>query len=152
MSLSISDPAAEAYAVLAPHYDVLTDAYEHEAWLLRLEALARSHGLAGRRVLDVACGTGKSVVPLLDRGYRIAACDISEEMLEVARRRVGARVDLFQADVRRLPDVGPFDLVTWLDDAVNYLLGDSDLDEAICSIARALAPRGLLIFDANTLA
>jgi SAM-dependent methyltransferase len=152
MTLTTVDEAALAYDSLAPHYDFLTQHYGHERWLERLEDLARAHGLVGHRVLDVACGTGKSFLPLLGRGYRVTGCDISEEMLVVAREHVDDEVELFQADVRDLPAVGPFDLVTWLNDAVNYLLGDEDLDRAIASIARTMAPGGLLVFDANTLA
>jgi SAM-dependent methyltransferase len=151
MSTFTEHSAAAAYAELAPHYDILTRRYQHDRWLTVLESLAVEHGLQGRRVLDVACGTGKSFLPLLRRGYDVVGCDISEEMLAVARERAGSEVELFQADVRALPEVGPFDLVTWLDDAVNYLLGDDDLELAIVSIAQTMAPGGLLVFDANTL-
>src|SRR5580765_2825792 len=139
MTVLTADGAAHAYAALARHYDVLTKAFQHERWLERLESLALAHGLSGDRLLDVACGTGKSFLPLLHRGYHVTACDISEEMLAVARGRVGPEVELLQADVRDLPPLGPFDLVTWLDDAVNYLLGDDDLGQAIGCIARTLA-------------
>ncbi|PLS30344.1 ubiquinone biosynthesis methyltransferase UbiE [Bifidobacterium margollesii] len=44
-------------------------------------------GLAGTRVLDVACGTGVSSRALAARGAEVTGCDISEGMLAVARRR-----------------------------------------------------------------
>jgi ubiquinone/menaquinone biosynthesis C-methylase UbiE len=56
--------------------------------------IARSHGLSGRRLLDVGCGKGKSFLPMLARGWKVTACDISPSMLEIARAKAGDAVDL----------------------------------------------------------
>jgi SAM-dependent methyltransferase len=145
-------PALDAYEAFAPTYDLFTAAHEYELWLSRLEALAQEHGLAGRRVLDVGCGTGKSAEPLVSRGYEITACDLSPSMVAVARRRLGPDADVFVADMRDLPDhLGGFDLVTCLDDALNYLPSPEDLVAAFSSVRRVLAPEGLYVFDVNTL-
>ena len=148
-------PALEAYERLAPVYDLLTAGYDHPTWLDSLEALAVDQGLRGHRLLDVACGTGKSFLPMLARGYEVSACDVSPAMVELARAKLtgtGARAHLFVADMRELPPTGPVDLITCLDDAVNYLLSPEDLTAALCSMERALAPGGLVAFDVNTLA
>lgn len=145
-------PALLAYEALAAHYDEFTAPYQHERWLEALEALAREYGLRGRRLLDVACGTGKSFAPLLRRGYQTTACDLSPAMVAIARAHFGDRVRLFVADMRTLPPLGRFDLITCLDDAVNYLLDDDDLVAALSSMRRCLARNGLLVFDVNTLA
>jgi SAM-dependent methyltransferase len=148
-------PALDAYERLAPVYDVLTAGYDHPTWLDALEALAIDHGLRGRRLLDVGCGTGKSFLPMLARDYEVSACDVSPSMVELARAKLdgtGARAHLFVADMRELPPLAPVDLITCLDDAVNYLPSAADLEAALCSMARALAPGGLLTFDVNTLA
>ena len=44
------------------------------------------------------------------------------------------------------------DLVTCLDDAVNYLLDADELHDALTGMRRNLRPGGLLVFDVNTLA
>jgi SAM-dependent methyltransferase len=144
------DHALTAYEALASHYDAFTAHHDYEAWTRDLEALARRHGLAGRTLLDVACGTGKSYEPFLAR-YSVTACDVSSRMLEHARvRRPGAR--LVEADMRALPDLGTFDLVCLLDDAVNYLDSVEELTATLRGVARNLAPHGVVVFDANTLA
>ncbi|HET6448721.1 MAG TPA: class I SAM-dependent methyltransferase [Conexibacter sp.] len=146
-------PALLAYERLAPVYDDFTDGYGHDAWIGRLERIARNHGAYGPRVLDVACGTGKSFAPLLERGYDVWACDISPAMVERARQRAGIDPErVHVADMRDLPELGAFTLVTCLDDAVNYLLSDEDLVAAFASVARLLAPDGVYLFDTNTLA
>jgi ubiquinone/menaquinone biosynthesis C-methylase UbiE len=149
-----ASPALEAYERLAPVYDLLTAGYDHPTWLDSLEALALEHGLEGHRLLDVACGTGKSFMPMLARGYEVSACDVSPAMVELARAKLdgtGSKADLFVADMRALPLLAPVDLITCLDDAVNYLVSAEDLRAALGCMARALAPGGLVAFDVNTL-
>ncbi|HEV3376594.1 MAG TPA: class I SAM-dependent methyltransferase [Thermoleophilaceae bacterium] len=143
--------ALSAYEALAPAYDEMTADYGYDRWLSALERLALDHGLAGKRVLDVACGTGKSFLPLLGRGYDVSACDLSPGMVEIARSHLPDPARAFVADMRALPSIGPFDLVTCLDDAVNYLLEPSDLEAALRSMRSVLRPGGVLVFDVNTL-
>jgi SAM-dependent methyltransferase len=158
MPISIAGPSDQsgqatlhAYEPLAPLYDRFTAAYDHERWLSAVEKLAREQGLAGRRLLDVGCGSGKSFLPMLARGYEVTACDISPAMVEEARRKVAGRAHVVVADMRSLPPLGEFDLITCLDDAVNYLLDDGDLTAALASMGSLLTPEGVLVFDTNTL-
>jgi SAM-dependent methyltransferase len=145
------DPALTAYEALAADYDAFTAGYAHEPWLAAIERELIRAGLRGRRVLDVACGTGKSTLPLVRRGYDVTACDISPAMVVRARRRLRLPPErVFTADMRRLPRLAPFDAATCLDDAVNYLLTDADLRAALGSIRGVLAPGGLLAFDVNS--
>jgi SAM-dependent methyltransferase len=146
-----ADGARAAYDALADAYDDFTAAFPHERWLAALEAIAREHGLPGRRVLDVGCGTGKSLLPLVARGYDVTGCDLSPAMLAHARAKAPG-VRLVEADMRALPDLGRFDLVQCLDDALNYLTAEHDLSAALRGFRRALAPEGLALWDVNTLA
>ena len=152
MTSTLESDATRAYAVLAPVYDLLTAEYAYGPWLTAIERVAREHGLAGRRLLDVGCGTGKSFLPLLERGFQVTACDISPDMVELAQRKAGRRVDVYVADMRRLPVFGEFDLITCIDDAINHLLSAGEVADALGSMRENLAPGGLLVFDVNTLA
>jgi SAM-dependent methyltransferase len=143
--------ALAAYETLAPYYDRFTRAYDHASWLRGLERWASVQGLPGRRLLDIACGTGKSFQPMLRLGYVVTACDLSPEMVAKARRRAAGRAHVVVADMRALQWSQEFDLVTCINDAVNYLLTVQDLECALEGMARALVPGGVAIFDANSL-
>jgi SAM-dependent methyltransferase len=130
----------------------MTAAHDHAGWLEAIEQLARSHGLRGRNVLDVACGTGKSFEPLLQRGYSVTACDGSPEMVARARARARGAARVEVADMRALPFLGRFDLVTCLDDAINHLPSRAAVHATLRGMRSNLARRGLIAFDVNLLA
>ncbi len=136
---------------MAHVYDDFTAHHDHRLWLGMLLGLAEAHGLRGGTALDVACGTGKSFLPLLERGWQVTACDISPAMIELARAKTGGAVRLEVADMRELPVYGSFDLVCCLDDAVNYLHTAAELERTLRGLAANLAPHGVLVFDSNTL-
>ena len=138
------------YGALAPHYDGFTDHPGYAAWIRGLAGLARAHGADGNRVLDVGCGTGKSLEPLLEEGFRGVGVDVVPEMLAVARRRLGPSVPLVAQDMTRLSELGAFDLAFCVNDAVNCLLTRSALEDALRAIAGNLRPGGILVFDAST--
>ena len=143
--------AEVAYEAIAPVYDEFTAHHNYDLWLGELLPKLEKHGIPGHRLLDVACGTGKSFIPMLEKGWEVTACDISPAMVAIAREKVGDRVEIAVADMRDLPVFGSFDVVFCLDDAVNYLLGTEELERALTGMRRNLVPGGLLMFDVNTL-
>lgn len=145
-----ADPLA-AYEALADAYDLLAADYSHDAWLRRIERIAFERGVRRGRVLDVACGTGRSFLPLLVRGWEVTACDLSPAMVERARLAAGDAADVFVADMRELDTLGEHELVTCLDDSVNYLLEQDEVVAAFEGFARNLAPSGVAVWDVNTL-
>lgn len=132
----------------APLYD-LQLRFERRA----LRAAARLAGpLPGRRVLDVATGTGALAEALVRRGgapAALIAVDRLPAMLDRARRRLSpllppGRLGVLRGDALRLPsDLGAFDLVT-----LGYLLHLLPPDAAVGALreaARVLRPGGRVI-------
>jgi SAM-dependent methyltransferase len=151
-STQAGDRQAEiAYESIAPVYDDFTAHHNFDEWIEMLLELGEANGLRGDTALDIACGTGRSFLPLLERGWTVTASDISPSMVELARAKATATARIEVADMRELPDFGSFDLVCCLDDAINYLLSAAELEQALRSMAANLAPEGLLIFDSNTM-
>jgi len=79
-------------------------------------ALVAAAGVrAGRRVLDVAAGSGNAAIPAALTGADVVACDLTPELLEAGRRLAGAkgaRLAWDEADAEALPyPAGSFDIV-----------------------------------------
>src|SRR4051812_17546658 len=96
----MSSPATSGhFARIAPSYDALRPA--DERWWQVFDAIVAAGDLRGRRVLDLACGTGSFSAALAEREVaRVWGVDASEEMVAVARASgVNAKV----AAAERLP-------------------------------------------------
>ncbi len=142
---------ASTYDQLAPVYDAMTADYGHERWLGTLHGLAADHGARGGRLLDLGCGTGSSFLPLLGHGFEVTGCDVSAGVAAIAERRAAGRARVLVSDMADLPAMGPFDVVTCLDDAVNHVVDRRQLAAAFAGVGRVLAPDGVFVFDTNTL-
>lgn len=58
---------------------------------------------AGSSLLDIGCGTGRSLEPLLNLGLNLTGVDPSPYMLDIARDRLGDKADLHRAFAEELP-------------------------------------------------
>jgi ubiquinone/menaquinone biosynthesis C-methylase UbiE len=98
-------------------------------------------GLAGR-VLEVGCGPGNNF-PLYPAGLEVVATDVSEPMLERARRAARAArasITVEQADVESLPFAdASFDAVVGA-----WVLCSVDQPRALRELRRVLRPGGTL--------
>ena len=106
---------------------------------------------SGERVLDVACGTGLFSRRLVDLGARVVALDVSDEMIEHARRRSGAYADRIDyrvidaTDREQLASLGdePFDAAV-----SNMAVMDIPaIDPLVASLAQRLKPGGRFVFS-----
>lgn len=140
----------QTFELFAPFYDRFTAHYDYDDWMITLEGLAREHGLRGSRLLDIACGTGKSFLPLIERGYSVTGCDFSQTMLDQARAKAGPDVELLLADMTDLPRLGEFDLATSMGEPVNYLATSEEVAAAFAGVRRNLRPGGIYVFDVNS--
>jgi SAM-dependent methyltransferase len=145
-----ADLSPSGYEVFAPFYDGFAAHSDYEKWTDEVLAMLASHGLRGHALLDLACGTGNSFVPFMSRGFRVTGCDASPSMLAEAALKA-PDAELLRCDLRTLPTLGAFDLVTCFDDSLNYLLGEDELAAAFAGIEANLSAGGLAMFDLNSL-
>ena len=97
---------------------------------------------ADARVLDVGCGTGRiteELLALVPQG-RVLAFDASVEMVDLARRRLGDRAEVWCADVLDLELDEPVDVVV----STAALHWVTDHDRLWARLAQALRPGGVL--------
>ncbi len=121
---------------------------KHQGALFYLEHLVRYRFAAtyapGRRVLDVACGTGYGAAMLADAGAAsVCGVDISAEALSHARSHYAREtVRWIEADARKLPfPDGDFDLISCFETIEHVAAPAEVLDE----LRRVLSPGGLLL-------
>ena len=90
------------YNRIAPVYDLMEAIVERFAFRRWREKLWSQ--VDGNRILEVGVGTGKNI-PHYPRGIQVTAVDLSDKMLERARRRaqeLDSEVDLRPMDAQKL--------------------------------------------------
>ena len=142
-----------AYKNLASSYDRLTNDVDYGSWVNFAEAIVEREGLKPRTVADLACGTGSAARILAERGYRVTAVDLSEEMLTEAMDKCGDLENLptfVHQNLAQLRLPRAVDMAVCFLDSLDYILDPADCERAIRRTYRALNPGGIFIFDVNT--
>lgn len=139
---------ADAEGYLAAHGDFLGQA--DFVWCpegLRESDAGLLGELAGRRVLEVGCGSAPCARWLATQGAQVVGVDLSAGMLRYAvsaARDTGISVPLVQADAARLPFAdSSFDLACSAFGAVPFV---ADSAAVMREVARVLRPGGRWVF------
>jgi SAM-dependent methyltransferase len=142
---------ADADAYHAEHADFLGEA--DLVWCpenLREDEAHLLGDVAGKRILEVGCGSAPCARYLTLAGASVVAFDLSAGMLgyaTAAAGRTGIEVPLVQADVCELPFLdGSFDVAFSAFGAIPFV-ADSAL--ALREVARVLRPGGRWVFSAT---
>ena len=89
----------EYYGHVSRGYDLISRTYddvEAANWVGRrlrrhMQAALFSAFHRGDRVLEIGCGTGIEVIALAERGVEVVATDLSQDMVDLVRRKADAR-------------------------------------------------------------
>jgi SAM-dependent methyltransferase len=106
----------------------------------------RGEGVAGGRLLDVACGTGRHAAEFVRLGFDVTGVDYNEELIAIAREQVPDAAFLVQ-DMCDLRLDEEFDAVTSLFDSIGYPLTDEKILVALESMRGQLRRGGLLVIE-----
>jgi SAM-dependent methyltransferase len=118
-------------------------------------SLARSRmELTDGPILDLACGTGRLLVPLARDGHHVVGIDLSPEMLAAAARRIArlpqrrrAQCSLVQSDIRCFAFGSKAGLAVAAFHSVQHLLSDQDFLRFLRATRANLRKGGWLAFD-----
>lgn len=102
-------------------------------------------------VLELGCGNGRILLPLLARGLEVVGIDASGPMLAELTRKARARglaPRTLRADVRRLPLRRAFSTVLAPYSLATYMATAADLDALLQAARDVLLPGGRFVIDA----
>jgi SAM-dependent methyltransferase len=143
--------AIDSYNVTAKYYD---GAYAAKQDLVDLPFYL---GLAEKSrgpILEIACGTGRVLVPIARKGIQIHGVDNSIPMLEILRRNLAkeseevcGEVTLHQGDMRDFRLNAQFPLVIIPFRPMQHMHTVEDQVRALCTAAAHLTDVGILAFD-----
>ena len=99
----------DPYKRVAKFYDALFEPLNKGLRAIGMKMYPAEEGIL---VLDVGCGTGIHLERYQKAGCRVHGIDLSPSMLEIARDRLGAGVNLHLGDASKMPyPDGNFDLI-----------------------------------------
>ncbi|MFC0863847.1 methyltransferase domain-containing protein [Sphaerimonospora cavernae] len=118
--------------------------YATEARLIA--ELVREHAPHAASLLDVACGTGEHLKTLRTMFDHVEGIELSDAMRGQARRKLPG-VAVHSGDIRDFDLGRGFDAVCSLFGTVGYMTGGPELDAAVTTMGRHVAPGGVLIVE-----
>jgi SAM-dependent methyltransferase len=104
----------------------------------------------GGSVLELACGTGRKLIPIASGGQHCVGLDLSADMLAEARRKAeerGVAVEWIQCDMRSFDLGRTFDYVFIAANSLLHLHEAEDLVSCFRSVRRHMAPGARFVFD-----
>ncbi|MCM1048674.1 MAG: class I SAM-dependent methyltransferase [Clostridiales bacterium] len=157
----------DAYTDFAEVYDIFMDETPYGEWCEFIVSLLQKYGVDNTQdsaasgalkqerntILDLGCGTGALTELLAAKGYDMIGIDNSQEMLQIAmekKQRSGYDILYLQQDMREFELYGTVGAVISVCDSINYILDENELLAVFRLVDNYLYPRGLFIFDFNT--
>jgi SAM-dependent methyltransferase len=144
-------PAVDSYAVTAKYYD---GAYAAKQDLVDLPFYLELAEQTAGPILEIACGTGRVLLPIARRGIEIHGVDNSRPMLKILEhslagepRDVGERVTLHEGDMRDFRLGARFPLVIIPFRPMQHMHTVADQVSALTTAAFHLSEGGILAFD-----
>jgi len=140
----------EEFTSLAKYYDrIVGDRTEEIAFYRRVL------GPYGKRILDVACGTGAIAIPLAHEGIHVTGIDQSQHMLDEANRKlehvrpnVRNRIRLSKGDMRKFElDEQNFDGAFIAFNTFLFMISRKDQKAVLGCIRNHLRREGALLLD-----
>lgn len=143
-----------SYERFAYLYDELMKDVPYEKWVELIQEQSEKHHIAGKKLLDLACGTGELSVRLANKGYEVTGVDLSDDMLTVAQNKASdasVTIQFLQQNMAELELIDTFDMIGIFCDSLNYLQTAEEVKQTFERVKQYLNRDGLFIFDVHSL-
>lgn len=119
-----------------------------------VEFYAEEAEKAGSPVLELACGTGRILIPVAEKNIKITGLDLSPSMMCVAKKKISKlspeiqkNITLIEGDMRNFSIDEKYNLIMIPYRAFLHLLTVEDQKQCLNTVYRHLSEKGLLIFN-----
>jgi ubiquinone/menaquinone biosynthesis C-methylase UbiE len=134
------------YDRTADLYDTIYSFKNYQKEVATIHQLIQQHKRSpGNDLLDVACGTGGHIT-YLKNDYSVEGLDISQQMLELARKK-HPDVVFHHGDMVKFKLNKRYDVITCLFSAIGHLKTKKKLDLAVQNMALHAKTGGLVIIE-----
>jgi len=140
-----------------PYRNLCTQYYELDKPIISSDALTHYLECAKEAqgpILEPMCGTGRFLLPMLERGYIVTGFDYSPYMLDVCRKKskeLGLNPELVEATFETFIPRSKYNLIFIPSGSFCLLTDQKQILQALKFISSWLAPKGKFIFEVETL-
>ncbi|MEK3991267.1 MULTISPECIES: class I SAM-dependent DNA methyltransferase [Robertmurraya] len=141
------------YGKFAYLYDELMKDVPYDEWVSIVTEKWSKYQCKGKKLLDLACGTGELSVRFAKAGFEVTGVDLSADMLTVAHMKAetnGLKLPFYQQNMVELDLYERFDIIGIFCDSLNYLQTEEEVLETFEKVYNLLDEDGLLLFDVHS--
>jgi len=119
-----------------------------------IEFWVRCIAASGEPILELGSGTGRILIPLLERGFDISGIDNSQEMLDRCRAACaakGLKPDLHNQPMQQFSLPRQFSMVFLSSGGLGLFTSDRDIRATLERVMAHLEPGGLFVYEIEPL-
>ena len=153
----------EAYSEFAKLYDGFMEDVPYDEWFEFVKKTLYEDNIINGIICELGAGTGNFTMRLAEVGFDMIGIDNSDDMLNVALHKKDeyeytedpvnkvADIMYLNQDMREFELYGTVRAIVSVFDSINYILEDEEIIQTFKLVNNYLDPKGLFIFDFNTL-
>lgn len=132
----------------SPYYELLYSKRDYAEAGEFIEALLKHlHPKPSARFLDLACGNGRHSVYLASKGFEVTGIDLSDELIQKARRSEHANLSFYVHDMRNVLRINYYDYVLNLFTSFGYFDTDHEHVRVLRNVCKGLKDDGIFVLD-----
>lgn len=134
----------------AKYYELDKPTAPEEALACYLTYAKKAQGM----ILEPMCGSGRYLIPLAEKGFKIVGFDYSTHMIAICRKKCEQRklkAELFEATFETFIPQEQYALIFIPSGSFCLLTSQEQTSAALQSISSWLAPKGKFVFEVETI-